>query len=55
MLITVVYFAYTNNTIKHIADYLYCMGLLVTYKTVRLALQANRLAINKDLQRKVWE
>ncbi len=48
-------FAYADNTTKRIVENLHCMGFLVTYKTVRQALQANALAINKELQKKAWE
>ncbi len=34
---------------------LHCMSFLVTYITIRQVLQANALAINKELQKKAWE
>ncbi len=47
--VTAGYFAYADNTTKHMIENLHCMGFLVTYKTVRRALQANALVINKEL------
>ncbi len=49
------YFAYADNITKRVVDNLHCMGFLVTYETVRQVLQANSLAINKELQKKVWK
>ncbi len=53
--VTVSYFAYADNTTKRIVENLHCMGFLVTYETVRQVFQANILAINKKLQKKIWE
>ncbi len=49
------YFAYVDNTTKRMVENLHYMGFLITYKTVRRALQTNALAINKELQKKAWE
>ncbi len=51
--VTASYFAYADNTIKRMIENLYCIGFFVTYETIRRALQANALAINKKLQKKV--
>ncbi len=51
--ITAAYFAYADNTTKRMVENLHCMGFLVIYKTIKQALQANTLAINKELQKKV--
>ena len=48
--VTAGYFA--DNTTKRMVENLYGMGFLVIYKTVRQALQANALTINKKLERK---
>ncbi len=50
--VTAGYFAYADNTTKCMVENLHCMGFLVIYKTVRQALQANALEINKELQKK---
>lgn len=55
MQVTAGYFAYADNTIKRMVKNLHCMGFLVIYKTVQRALQANALAITKELQTKAWE
>ncbi len=49
------YFAYVDSTTKYMVENLHRMGFLITYETVRRALQANALAINKELQKKIWE
>lgn len=39
--IVIGYFAFANNATKCMTEILHCMGLQVTYKTVRTILQAN--------------
>ncbi|MCJ1346581.1 hypothetical protein MMC31_004799 [Peltigera leucophlebia] len=53
--VTAGYFAYTENKTKRMVENLHRMGFLVTYETVRQALQANALAISKELKKKAWE
>ncbi len=53
--VTAGYFAYADNTTKRMVENLHRMGFLVIYEIVRWALQANALAINKELQKKAWE
>ncbi len=53
--VTAGYFAYTDTTTKCMVENLYRMGFLVIYETIKRALQANVLAINKELQKKTWE
>lgn len=53
--VTTGYFAYAENTTKRMVENLHRMSLLVTYETVRRALQANARAINEELKTKAWE
>lgn len=48
------YFAYADNASKRMVEILHRMGLLVTYETVRRALNGNALAVSNELKDKAW-
>lgn len=50
------YFAFANNATKQMIEILHCMGLLVTYETVRLILQgiAEKTAVLLQEKAQSW-